>query len=143
MGPFRSLITAAPLRRVAFVIGPLLVVGAAVAVIAAPGSPRRLLARSMPDTDSGRVESGADYRFTVYTHCGLDGRIEFDGSSWDYAGPGAPDDGSGNPPPGFDNPFDRGTMKLISEDVAEYRSSSGSIVKYRRRDGSKPVDMCM
>lgn len=92
---------------------------------------------------SGRVEKGVDYRYTLYTHCGLNELVDFDGSLWDYSGHGAPDDGSRNPPPGFHNPFDHGTMRLISDDVAEYQSEHGLLVKYRRRDGSKVVQMCM
>jgi len=92
---------------------------------------------------SPRVERGVEYRYTLYTHCGLDSKVDFDGSLWDYSGPGPPDDGSGNPPAGFDNPFDHGTMRLTSGDIAEYRSSAGFVAKYRRRDNPKQVQMCM
>lgn len=149
------------LWQVVFTVSPLLVGAAVIAVIAVPGPPRRLLARPMPlyhspipasptasgelviFPSSGRVERGVDYRFTLGTHCGLDDGIDFDGSLWDYAGPGRPDDGNGNPPAGFGNPFDHGTIRLVSEDVAEYRSSAGSLIQYRRRDNPKQVGMCM
>ncbi len=76
-----------------------------VLVIAAPGPPRRLLARPLPPyqspipaspttsrdliafPSSGRVEKGVDYEYTLGTHCGLDQGVDFDGSLWDYAGP--------------------------------------------------------
>jgi hypothetical protein len=139
---------------------PLIVGVSAIALIAAPGKPARLLARPMPPNssptpaipvdsefvvfpNSGPVERGVDYRYTLGTHCGLNEAVDFDGSLWDFAGPGAPDDGNGNPPLGFDNPFDYGTMRLVSQGVAEYRSSEGTIVVYHRRDGSKQVGMCM
>ena len=33
-------------------------------------------------------------------------------------------------------------MKLVEDDVAEYRSDHGIVIKYSRRDGSKQVEMC-
>lgn len=65
-------------------------------------------------------------RFEVYTHCGL-GRslIEFDGSFWEALGPGPLSHGSGNPPPGFEDPFDRGTITRTDDDTAVYVSSAG------------------
>jgi hypothetical protein len=86
---------------------------------------------------------GVEYRYTLYTHCGLDGNVDFDASLWDFAGPGPADDGSHNPPPGFDNPYDHGTMKLISKDMAEYRSAYDLVVRYRRRSDPKRLDICM
>ncbi|MEO7804103.1 MAG: hypothetical protein ABIS18_06885 [Actinomycetota bacterium] len=147
--------------RPAVIGGPLLVAVAVVAVIAAPGPPRRLLARPMPDSqspmptthpkwrelvdrpNSGRVNKGVSYRFPLSTHCGLDYDVDFDGSHWDYAGPYPSEDGNAKAWHGFDDPFDYGTMKLISEGIAEYRGASGSIVRFHRRDNPKMIPGCM
>src|SRR5207302_11112938 len=60
---------------------------------------------------SASVIQGDVYRFSLYTHCGLDTPValDFDGSFWDPTGPGPASDGSA-PPAGFDNPYDNGTI---------------------------------
>jgi hypothetical protein len=91
---------------------------------------------------SGNITQGVRYQFRLYTHCGLNVPTgpDFDGSFWTTAGPG--DDGSGNPPAGFGNPFDNGTMTLISANVAEYRASSGAIVRFTRQASTKTGGLC-
>ena len=50
------------------------------------------------------AETGKPYSYTLYTHCGILSAY-FDGRRW-MADPMLTD-GSGNPPPGWGNPFDR------------------------------------
>ena len=77
------------------------------------------------------VEIGIRYEYLLYTHCGvLAARI--DGREWD-ADPPLLDDVGANPPPGWGNPFDRGTMVLLASDVAEFRSASGKVARFRPR----------
>lgn len=92
--------------------------------------------------NSGPVAQGVAYWFRLYTHCGLNYPTgpDFDGSFWDSTG--AADDGSGNPPPGFGNPFDNGTMTLLSANLAEYRSSQGVTMRFTRHSGSKVASPC-
>lgn len=92
--------------------------------------------------NSGRVAQGVAYWFRLYTHCGLKYPIgpDFDGSFWDSTG--AADDGSGNPPPGFGNPFDNGTMTLLSANLAEYRSSQGVMMRFTRHNGRRVASPC-
>jgi hypothetical protein len=94
---------------------------------------------------SSRVTIGAHYRFQLYTHCGLDWPIavDFDGSFWDPAGPGPASDGNGNPPPGYGNPFDHGVMTLRSQDLAEYRSAGGPVMRFSRHPGTRRAYACM
>ena len=91
---------------------------------------------------SGHAAQGVRYQFRLYTHCGLNDPTgpDFDGSFWTSVGPG--DDGSGNPPAGFGNPFDNGTIRLISENVAEYRGSSGITVRFNRQASTKTAGLC-
>ena len=88
---------------------------------------------------SGRATPGVSYRIELYTHCGLDWppAMDFDGSFWDPIGPGPASDGHGNPPAGFGNPIDRGTITLISPTLAQYRSSTGTVMQWRRHTGSQ------
>jgi|ERR1700694_60044 len=91
---------------------------------------------------SGHVTQGLRYQFRLYTHCGLNDPTgpDFDGSFWTSVGPG--DDGSGNPPAGFGNPYDNGTMTLISANVAEYRSSSGTFMRFNRQASTRSGSLC-
>jgi hypothetical protein len=91
---------------------------------------------------SGHVTQGLRYQFRLYTHCGLNDPTgpDFDGSFWTSAGPG--DEGSGNPPAGFGNPYDNGTMTLISANVAEYRSSFGAFMRFNRQASTRTSGLC-
>jgi hypothetical protein len=91
---------------------------------------------------SGHVTQGVAYQFRLYTHCGLNYPTgpDFDGSFWESVGAG--DDGSANPPPGFGNPFDNGTMTLLSANLAEYRSSQGVVMRFTRQSGSRVASPC-
>lgn len=91
---------------------------------------------------SAPIEMDQEYRFELYTHCGLDAApVDVDGSMWDFAGPGTGDDG--DLPEGFDNPADVGTVTLVSEGRLEFRSSSGAIAEFTRHEGAKEVPGCM
>ncbi len=93
---------------------------------------------------SSRVSVGVSYRFQLYTHCGLDYplAVDFDGSYWDPIGPGPASDGSGNPPAGYGNPFDQGTMTLISPTLTQYKSSGGKVMQFSRHAGPEISSLC-
>lgn len=93
---------------------------------------------------SSHVTIGVHYRFTLFTHCGLEWpvAVDFDGSFWRPIGPGPASDGNGNPPPGFANPVDHGIMTLLSPTLAEYRTSSGTAMRFSRRTGEQRAAMC-
>jgi len=93
---------------------------------------------------SGRATLGVSYRIELYTHCGLDWpqAMDFDGSFWDPIGPGPASDGHGDPPAGFGNPIDRGTITLISPTLAQYRSSTGTLMQWRRHPGPQISGGC-
>lgn len=85
--------------------------------------------------------AGIDYPISIYTHCGLDRtRIDFDGSFWDPVGETS--DGQGNPPAGYANPYDRGTIRLLPDDSAEYTSSQGVRLRLERRGDGRSVEPC-
>jgi hypothetical protein len=86
------------------------------------------------------AEPGAAYAFELYTHCGLDHLVDFDASLWAVIG--TADDGNGNPPEGFNNPFDEGTMTLVEGDVAEFRGQLGGVARFSRLPGSKDIPLC-
>jgi hypothetical protein len=92
---------------------------------------------------SGRANLGVAYQFRLYTHCGLDWPLamDFDGSFWDPIGPAS--DGYGNPPAGYGNPIDQGTVTLISPTLARYQSSRGAVMQWSRHPGPQISSGCM
>ncbi|MEA2634147.1 MAG: hypothetical protein QOH92_914 [Chloroflexota bacterium] len=93
---------------------------------------------------SGRVSVGVTYRFRLYTHCGLDWPLamDFDGSFWSPVGPGPASDGSGNLPAGYGNPYDEGTITLISPTLAQYRTRTGTVSQWSRHAGPQISSPC-
>jgi hypothetical protein len=81
------------------------------------------------DTEKAGLKVGVPYRIEFYTHCGIDFWTRFDGSYWDAVGY---DNSSGNPPPGLGNPYDFGTMTLLSHKEAQYVSESGKVIRLTR-----------
>ncbi|MEU3690570.1 hypothetical protein [Streptomyces narbonensis] len=71
--------------------------------------------------------------FELYTHCGIDeARI---GSTY-FEAVTPLSDGSGNPPEGWGNPTQRGTMTLKSTTEAVFTDDAGHEVKFRARPGA-------
>jgi hypothetical protein len=56
---------------------------------------------------------------------------------------GVVDDGSGNPPDGFGNPTDHGTVTMRTRNEAEYRSEGGVERKLTRGGGLPWVEGCI
>ncbi|MFF7643894.1 hypothetical protein [Streptomyces canus] len=85
-------------------------------------------------TPSGRVTpSVRTIPFDLYTHCGIDeARI---GSTYFEADPPL-SDGSGNPPEGWGNPIQHGTMTLKSATEAVFTDNAGHEVKFTARSGA-------
>ena len=90
------------------------------------------------------IEGAGDWvQFEIYTHCGLDRSvIEFDGEHWEATGPGPLNDGSGNPPAGFDNPSDDGWIVRIDADEAGYQSSNGVPLFLQRLEEPPEPALC-
>jgi hypothetical protein len=84
---------------------------------------------------------GAAEPHQLYTHCGVTW-TQFQNQPW-YASPPL-SDGNGNPPPGFGNPVDHGTMRRISQHEAEYVSSAGRTVRFvdALPPGQSPPGLC-
>ena len=82
--------------------------------------------RSAPSTFPATL--GKEYAYELYTHCGIKSAV-FDRGRWWRANPPL-DDGRGNPPAGWGNPFTKGVMVLVQEDLAEFTSQSGQVVEF-------------
>ncbi|MCW2705605.1 MAG: hypothetical protein JWQ37_3600, partial [Blastococcus sp.] len=71
---------------------------------------------------------GVAYPVDLLTHCGVVGTDI--GGTWFAAEPPMVD-GPGNPPPGWGNPYQRGTLTLLAADEAVFRDDSGHEVRFR------------
>ena len=83
---------------------------------------------------SGAVQSGhspyqldVDYPHALYTHCGV-AETRFAGQNWVTKRPL----GNGDAPPGWDNPQQAGTMRLLTRHAAEFRDDAGHTVDFIR-----------
>jgi hypothetical protein len=54
------------------------------------------------------------------------------------------DDGSGNPPRGWGNPYDNGTMTLIDKSTAVFTDPAGhrAVFSTQPKDGIPTIEMC-
>lgn len=78
---------------------------------------------------------GQERPFELDTHCGIDSRVDFDGSFWQsYV--------VGNTP-AVGDPFRKGTMTLLSGEVAVFRfEGDEASVYFIRNDTPKPEVGC-
>jgi hypothetical protein len=77
------------------------------------------------------VGSAQPYRLS--THCGID-EARIGSRYFEAAHPLS--DGQGNPPAGWGNPFQQGTMTLLSPSEAVFRDDAGHYVRFRLRPGA-------
>lgn len=102
------------------------------------------LTANSPDALKGRP-----YRFNLYTHCGADHNTDFDGSFWRVI-MGAPstqyltgaDEPKLSAPRGTGDPYDIGTMTLVLDDLATYRSATGRQLLFVRGGTSTVIRPC-
>ena len=117
-------------RRTATVVAGPLAAGAAAGLIVACGS-----------APGGRVVPGAMARlarpsatatprtvpYDLYTHCGIDyARV----ANRYYAATPPLSDGSGNPPPGWGNPYQQGTVTVVSPATVIFTDKAGHRVVF-------------
>lgn len=80
------------------------------------------------------VGVGDEYDYVLYVHCGVQwARIDGD---WFETEP--LNDGNANPPPGWGNPFDKGSLTIVDLSTAEYRSDNGETLTFVRTEGGAP-----
>lgn len=82
---------------------------------------------------------GVAYVVDLYTHCGVYG-IDV-GGVWFAADPPLVE-GAGNPPAGWGNPVQRGTVTLTSADEAVFADDAGHVVALRAADESARPAPC-
>lgn len=71
--------------------------------------------------------------FDLYTHCGIN-ELSINGKYFQHVG-GTLSDGSGNPPSGWDNPYQHGILS-VSGGIAVFRDDHGHHETFKVRTGA-------
>ena len=99
---------------------------------AAPSTAAQAAKPAAPSTAAAIAGSARPY--LLYTHCGIDeARI---GNRY-YQAVHPLSDGHDDPPAGWGNPYQRGTMTLLSPDEAVFRDDAGHQVLFRLQAGAR------
>lgn len=104
-------------KRVAFTVTGVLIVATSLAGC----SQKRPIAAPTTPAQSHQVQTVA---FDLYTHCGINDLVAY-GRYFQRVG-GSLSDGSGNPPDGWGNPYQHGTLS-VSGDIAVFRDKLGHV----------------
>lgn len=90
-------------------------------------------ARPVPSATPSTVAlAGSPY--SLYTHCGVrEARI---GHTY-YLADHPLDDGQGNPPAGWGNPYQEGVITIPAPGIALFRDRLGHVVRFHARLGAK------
>ena len=113
--------------------GPLVAAAIVAALAACAGSPTAPLARPARPSTSSATAGGSPQPYRLYTHCGIsEARI---GNRY-FAAVHPLSDGQGNPPPGWGNPYQAGTMTLLSSTTAIFLDHAGHRVQFHLRPGA-------
>lgn len=83
-----------------------------------------------------RAHAGRPYQ--LYTHCGVKW-AKIDGTFWRAKHPLS--DGSGNPPAGWGNPFQDGTLVFVGPTTARFDSPAGGVT-FERTSRTEPPTIC-
>jgi hypothetical protein len=108
------------------------VAGAVVAIVlAACGSgPAAHVTAPARSSAAATAAAGSPQPYQLYTHCGID-EARIGNRYFEAVHPLS--DGQGNPPPGWGNPYQQGTMTLLSPVEAVFRDNAGHQVQFRLR----------
>ena len=106
----------------------LAIVAGVVTACASPGPPP---AAQPAVTATAAARSPQSYQ--LYTHCGI-AEARLGNRYFEAVRPLS--DGTGNPPPGWGNPYQAGTMTLVSPAEAVFRDAAGHRVLFRLRPGA-------
>jgi hypothetical protein len=113
-------------------------VGAVAGLVVACGStssPHVMQTRpAAPKVTATTVAAAKPVTYDLYTHCGID-EARIGNRYFEAVHPLS--DGSGNPPAGWGNPYQAGTMTLVSPTEAVFTDSAGHRVVFTVRPRAK------
>ena len=127
-------------RRQGTLAGPLLACAAAVLLTAGcargeavTGEPGPVTAPAVAGTGAGTAAAARSMAYDLYTHCGVD-EAKIGARFYEAVTPLS--DGNGNPPAGWGNPYQAGTMTLVSATEAVFTDKAGHRVVFAVRPGA-------
>lgn len=88
---------------------------------------------SRPAVTTTVITSAKSRPYQLYTHCGVS-EARIDGRYYKATRPLS--DGSGNPPAGWGNPYQAGTMTMVSAKQAVFTDKAGHRVVFELRPGA-------
>lgn len=103
---------------------------------ATTGPPARSSSASEPGAtllSATTHDAGATLPYDLLTHCGV--REALIDNNYYLASP-VLDDGNGNPPTGWGNPYDRGAMTIHTDGTADFRDTAGHWAHFVLRPGA-------
>lgn len=83
--------------------------------------------------------AGAGVAYSLYTHCGIR-ELRYGGAWYAHDG-GLLDDGNGNPPRGWGNPYQAGRLAIAGA-TATFTDAAGHRETFHRRPGTAPSIIC-
>ena len=113
--------------------GPAVACALAAWSLAACSSPAAPLASPGRPSPASATAAGSPQPYQLYTHCGVD-EARIGHRYFEAVHPLS--DGAGNPPAGWGNPYQRGTMTLLSPATAVFRDHAGHRVLFGLRRGA-------
>ncbi len=122
------------MRAITRGVGTALLLGVGASALGAFGAPRDVLSL-LPGgvrpalAEDDQAEIGIDYRHDLPTHCGVEYAF-FSGRWWTATPKLYENKAKVNPPPGWDNPKEMGTMRLVSRDEALFVGDSGKTARF-------------
>ena len=112
--------------------------GAVVAIVltacgSSPAAQVTSPARPSTTTTTAAAAARSPRPYQLYTHCGIN-EARIGNRYFEAVHPLS--DGQGNPPPGWGNPYQQGTMTLLPPAGAVFRDHAGHQVQFRLRPGA-------
>ncbi|HUW86995.1 MAG TPA: hypothetical protein VMW30_01240 [Candidatus Paceibacterota bacterium] len=127
------MLTSRSTRRVASTVAVVLTIATSLAGC----SQKTPIAVPMTPARSDQIQTVA---FDLYTHCGINDLMAY-GRYFKHVG-GSLSDGSGNPPDGWGNPYQRGTL-TVSGDIAVFRDKLGHVERFKaEKRPDRSVGLC-
>ncbi len=108
-------------------------VAAGVVALNSHEAPTVTVASEPAATSSAAREVGATIPYDLYTHCGI--REALIDKNYYVASP-VLDDGNGNPPKGWGNPDNSGTMTVNADKTADFHDAAGHRAHFVLRPGA-------
>jgi len=91
-----------------------------------------------PSAASRRPSPPVGMAYQLYTHCGIEW-ARIDGTFWRARHPLS--DGNGDPPGGWENPIQAGTLIMLSRTTARFTCTAGSVT-FERTARARPPLLC-